>query len=58
VVALARESGCGRLLLTHHDPGDDDEALSAREAALQTALAGAALARQGRELDLARKDPS
>jgi ribonuclease BN (tRNA processing enzyme) len=57
-VALAREAGCERLFLTHHDPGDDDTILAAREAALLEALPGAALARQGQELDLARKDPS
>lgn len=58
MVALAREAGCDRLLLTHHDPGDDDAALLAREAELQAVLPGALLARQGRELDLARKDRS
>lgn len=57
-VALAREAGCERLFLTHHDPGDDDATLAAREAAVQEALPGAALARQGQELVLARKDSS
>lgn len=55
-VILAAEAGCGRLLVTHHDPGDDDATLSARDAALQAALPTAALARQGLELELGRKE--
>ena len=55
-VALAQEAGCGRLLLTHHDPGDDDTTLAAREAELQAVLPTAALARQGQELEPGRKE--
>ncbi len=57
-VALAEEAGCERLLLTHHDPANDDACLAAREEQLQAVLPTAALARQGQELDLARKDAS
>ncbi len=55
-VALAEEVGAGRLLLTHHDPADDDATLAAREREIQIILPTAALARQGQELDLCRKD--
>jgi ribonuclease BN (tRNA processing enzyme) len=55
-VALCRETGAGRLLLTHHDPDHDDDALAAREQRLQALLPGAALARQGAWIDPARKD--
>jgi len=51
-VALAREVGAARLLLTHHDPEDDDATLLAREQALQAELPSAALARQGMVVDL------
>ncbi len=57
-VSLAGETGCRRLLLTHHDPADDDAVLTERELRLKDVLPTAALARQGLELDLARKDPS
>ncbi|HOX26122.1 MAG TPA: MBL fold metallo-hydrolase [Candidatus Krumholzibacteria bacterium] len=55
-VELARESGARRLLLTHHDPEAVDATLAARERALRAVLSGAAFARQGDEIDLARKD--
>lgn len=55
-VDLARAAGVGQLLITHHDPGADDSTLQERETQLQAALPGAALARQGQELILPRKD--
>ncbi|MFO7655388.1 MAG: MBL fold metallo-hydrolase [Candidatus Krumholzibacteriia bacterium] len=55
-VALAREAGVARLLITHHDPTHDAATLLAREQRLQTMQAGArpavALARQGEEIML------
>ena len=51
-VDLAHELGVGRLLLTHHDPRDDDATLTRRELELQAAAPHAALARQGQEIDL------
>jgi phosphoribosyl 1,2-cyclic phosphodiesterase len=51
-VELARELGVGRLLLTHHDPEDDDATLARRERDLQAVAPHAALARQGQVLDL------
>ncbi|MEZ4386436.1 MAG: MBL fold metallo-hydrolase [Candidatus Krumholzibacteriia bacterium] len=56
--ALAREVGCGRLVLTHHDPLVDDATLAARERDLQADLAGAMLARQGTTVQLPGKDPA
>jgi len=55
-VALAGEVDAGRLLVTHHDPDTDDQTLARRERDLLAAWPGAALARQGVEIDLARKD--
>ena len=55
-VALFGDAGAGRLLLTHHDPDHDDQALAAREQRLQASLPAAALARQGAWIDPARKD--
>lgn len=57
-VALAREVGAARLALTHHDPTATDAVLLEREQRLQTAAPFACFARQGAELDLARKDAS
>lgn len=46
-VALARQAGVGRLLVTHHAPGSDDARLAEVEQAVTAAWSGAQLARQG-----------
>lgn len=51
---LARETGAAHLLLTHHDPQDDDQALARREQELQADLPRAELARQGQTIELGR----
>lgn len=55
-VDLAQQVGAERLLLTHHDPQDDDTKLAARDRAIRAVMPTAALARQGQQIDLARKD--
>ncbi len=49
---VARLTGVGRLLVTHHNPDHDDAALLALEEHLQTLLPTAALARQGQVIHL------
>lgn len=59
---VARLTGAGRLLVTHHNPDHDDVALLALEDHLRTLLPGAALARQGQVVSLLEpadgKEPS
>lgn len=55
---LAREAGCKRLAVTHHDPDHDDATLLAREQRLQAAMPTAELARQGRLVNLPGEDAS
>ena len=49
---VARLTGVGRLLVTHHSPEHDDQDLLALEAHLQGLEPGAALARQGQVISL------
>lgn len=51
-VEVARAAGVPRLLCTHHAPGNDDSRLAQIEAELQALWSGAALARQGEEIDI------
>lgn len=51
-VALAQEAGVARLLVTHHSPEDDDRSLARRDEELGKLWSGAALARQGEEIEL------
>jgi phosphoribosyl 1,2-cyclic phosphodiesterase len=57
-VDLAKQTGAERLLLTHHDPQDDDTKLAARDRALQAVLPTAALARQGQRIELVKGESS
>lgn len=45
--ALARAAGVPQLVLFHHDPGRDDDALAALEARARAALPGTVAAREG-----------
>jgi len=53
---LARDVGCRRLAITHHDPDHDDTTLRGREARLQALMPEAALARQGQVVELPGED--
>jgi len=55
-VALARAAGVQRLVVTHHDPELDDDALDRREQLLQAAMKQACLAREGMEI-INRREP-
>ena len=46
-VELARQTGVKRLVITHHDPSDDDATLKEKDALLQAAWPHAGLARAG-----------
>lgn len=46
-VAMARSAGVERLVLFHHDPSRDDDALAAVEAAARDGFPGASAAREG-----------
>ena len=46
-VSVARLAGCGRLVLTHHDPARDDIGVDSLEAAARLALPEAVAAREG-----------
>ena len=48
-VEVAQSSGVRRLVVTHHDPDLDDEALDHRERALKASMDQACLAREGME---------
>ncbi len=51
-VDVARRSGAGRLLVTHHAPGNGDERLDAMATEVRGLWKHADLARQGQEIDL------
>lgn len=51
-VALAEAAGVGRLVLFHHDPSRDDDALDAIAAVADAARAGTVAAREGLEIGL------
>ncbi|PZW46995.1 phosphoribosyl 1,2-cyclic phosphodiesterase [Humitalea rosea] len=51
-VALAEAAGVGRLVLFHHDPSRDDDALDAIAAAADAARPGTLAAREGLEISL------
>ncbi len=51
-VDVARRCGAGRLLVTHHAPGNDDERLDAMADQVRRSWKHADLARQGQEIDL------
>ncbi|MEM1315512.1 MAG: MBL fold metallo-hydrolase [Pseudomonadota bacterium] len=53
-VALAEAAGVGQVLMHHHQPEHDDDALDARDARIRAAAPDASLARQGQVLMLKR----
>lgn len=57
-VQIARRTGVGRLIVTHHAPDEDDHVLARRENELRAALASASMGYEGMMIELGGECPS